>query len=71
VTATRAFIENEGLSATEVFHALFTHFVPHEKCVKKAQATILLADYEYRSMISADPSLQIAACLIELAGCMK
>jgi DNA polymerase III gamma/tau subunit len=71
VTATRAFIENEGLYATEVFHALFTHFVPHEKCVKKAQATILLADYEYRSMISADPSLQIAACLIELAGCMK
>lgn len=71
VTATRAFIENEGMSATEVFHTLFTSFVPHEKCIKKAQATILLAEYEYRSTVSADPALQIAACLIELVGCMK
>lgn len=71
VTATRAFIENEGMSSTEVFHCLFTDFVPNEKCVKKAQATILLAEYEYRSMFSADPALQIAACLIELVGCMK
>lgn len=69
VSATRAFIEQEGISAGEVYHALFENFVPSERCVKKAQATILLADYEYRTTQSADPSLQVAACLMELAGC--
>lgn len=69
VSATRLYIEQEGLSAAEVYHALFEKFVPDERCVKKAQATILLADYEYRTSQSADPSLQMAACLMELAGC--
>lgn len=69
VSATRLYIEQEGISAAEVYHAMFDKFVPDVRCVKKAQATILLAEYEYRTTQSADPSLQVAACLLELAGC--
>lgn len=69
VTGARSFIENEGLSYTEVFHSLFKHFVP--ACSSPAQATILLAGYESQAGTSSDPSLQIAACLYELCKFIK
>lgn len=69
VTNARAYIEQAGMSYTDVFKNLFDNFVP--RCGKKGQATILLAEYEYRCAFSADPSLQIAACLIELLSCVK
>lgn len=70
LTECRNFIENNGLSYTDVFHNLFEYFVPNEKCKQKGQAIILLADYEYRCGFSSDPSLQIAACLVELFKCI-
>jgi len=69
VTAARAFIENEGLSYTDVFHGLFRHFVP--ACAAPAQATITLAAYESQAGTSADPTLQIAACLYEMCKFVK
>lgn len=64
----RSFIEQQGMSYTDVFHTLFETFVP--KCTKKANAITTLAEYEYRCGFSTDPTLQIAACIIELFACI-
>lgn len=70
LTAARQYIEQQGLSYSDVFKNLFENFVTSPKCVKKGQAIILLADYEYRCSFSSDPSLQEAACMYELMGCL-
>ena len=62
------FIEQQGMYYTDVFHTLFETFVP--KCTKKANAITTLAEYEYRCGFSTDPTLQIAACIIELFACI-
>jgi len=64
VTGARNYIEQKGMSYTDVFRNLMDTFV--ERCAQKAPAIMTLADYEYRCAFSADPSLQIASCLIEL-----
>lgn len=64
----RSFIEQQGMSYTEVFHNLFETFVP--KCTKKANAISNLAEFEYRCGFSTDPTLQIAACICELFNCI-
>lgn len=66
VTGTMAYMENEGLSPTEVFHILWKTFVPSDKCINKRQATLTIGDYEAQSMISADPPLQVECCLLRL-----
>jgi len=69
VTGARAYIENEGLSYTDVFHGLFKHFIPI--CSAPAQATITLAAYEAQAGTSADPTLQVAAALYEMCKFIK
>ena len=64
----RNYIDKQNMNYTDVFHSLFLNFTP--KCKKKAQSIILLADYENRCGMSSDPSLQIAACIVELLGCV-
>lgn len=64
----RLYIEQQGMSFTDVFHNLFENFVP--KISKKAVAITTLAEYEYRCGFSTDPTLQIAACIVELMGCV-
>lgn len=68
LTDIRAYIEQQGMSYTDVCRNLFEHFVP--KCTKKPNAIIFLADYEYRCGFSTDPSLQIAAMIVELMTCI-
>jgi len=64
----RQYIDQQGMSYTDVFHNLFNSFVP--KCTKKANAIQTLAEYEYRCGFSTDPSLQIAAAICELFTCI-
>lgn len=64
----RQYIDQQGMSYTDVFHNLFNSFVP--KCSKKANAIQVLAEYEYRCGFSTDPSLQIAAAICELFTCI-
>ena len=64
----RSYIEQNGMSYTDVFHTLFETFVP--KCSKKANAISALAEYEYRCGFSTDPTLQMAACICELFQCI-
>lgn len=69
ITGARAFIENEGLSYSDVFHSLFKYFAPVSS--SPANVTIILADYEAQCGISADPTLQIAACLYKMCQFIK
>lgn len=71
LTAARAYVEQQGMSYTDVFKNLFDNFVTNVECIKKGPAIVLLADYEYRCAFSSDPSLQIAACMYELFGTLK
>lgn len=64
----RAYVEQQGMSYTEFFHNLFETFVP--KCTKKSNAITSLAEYEYRCGFSTDPTLQMAACIVELFTCI-
>lgn len=68
VSEIRAYIEQQGMSFSDVFHNLFETFVP--MCSKKPQSILLLAEYEYRCGFSTDTTLQIAACIVELMGCV-
>lgn len=74
VTAAMQYMENSGMSATEVFSTLFRKLIPTlGSAQNKFKATDLVAEFEYRSQISADPPLQVAACLMNLCaqGCLK
>lgn len=64
----RAYIEQQGMSYTDVCHVLFETFTP--KCSKKANSITVLAEYEYRCGFSTDPTLQIAAMIVELFACV-
>ena len=56
------------MSYTDVCHVLFETFTP--KCSKKANSITVLAEYEYRCGFSTDPTLQIAAMIVELFACV-
>lgn len=64
----RIFVEQQGMSYTDFFHILFETFVP--KCTNKSNAISSLAEYEYRCGFSTDPTLQMAACIVELFQCI-
>lgn len=64
----RKYISDNGISHTEVFSYLMNYVVPELK--NKGDAILNIADYEYRSNISSDPTIQVAACLVELFQCI-
>lgn len=67
-TESRKYIAEKGLSYTDVYSFMMNYVVP--KLKNKGDAIINIADYEYKSNLSSDPSIQIAACLIELFACV-
>lgn len=68
LTEARKYINEHGLTYSDVFKFLFDEVVP--QLTKKGQAIILIADYENKCAFSADPSIQLAACLVELFSCI-
>lgn len=64
----RAYIEQQGMDYTNVCSNLFEHFVP--KCNRKANAIILIAQYQFQCTSSPDPTIQIAALIVELFTCI-
>lgn len=67
-TESRKYIAEKGLSYTDVYSFMMNYVVP--KLKNKGDAIINIADYEYKSNLSSDPSIQVAACLIELFACV-
>lgn len=68
LTEARKYINEHGLTYSDVFKFLFENVVPQMS--KKGQAIILIADYEHKCSFSSDPSIQLAACLVELFSCI-
>lgn len=64
----RNYVEQQGMSYSDFFKNLFEHLP--KKTKNPAQVVLLLAEYEYRCGTSTDPSLQMAACMLELMGCV-
>lgn len=64
----RKYINEHGLNYTDVFEFLMEHVVP--KLSNKGSAIINIAHYEANCVISNDPTIQIAACIVELIGCI-
>jgi replication factor C small subunit len=64
----RSYIEKQGMSYSDVFKNLFEHLPPKSK--NPGQVILNLAEYEFRCGTSSDPTLQIAACILELMGCV-
>ena len=64
----RNYIEQQGMSYTDFFKNLFDRLPTKTK--NPAQVILLLAEYEFRCGTSSDPSLQMAACILELMGCV-
>jgi len=67
-TESRKYIAEKGLSYTDVYSFMMNYVVPELK--NKGDAIINIADYEFKSNLSSDPSIQMAACLIELFACV-
>lgn len=70
LTDARKYISERGLSFTDVFIFMMDNVVPNEKIKNKGDAILNIAQYEYQANMSSDPSIQIAACIVSMFGCM-
>ena len=68
LTEARRYISEHGLSYSDVFKFFFDELVP--KLKNKGQAILNISDYEYKCSFSSDPSIQIAACMVDLFSCI-
>lgn len=67
-TECRKYINEHGLYPVDVFSYLMDAIVP--ECKNKGDAITQIANYEYQSNMSSDPSIQIAACLVNVFQCI-
>lgn len=68
-TEARQYCTANGYSPQDIYKNLFENLVPNiENKANRAQAIITLADYDYRTAMSSQPDLQVAACFVELMG---
>lgn len=68
LTAARKYISEHGLDYTDVLGFFMNNLVP--KLKNQGDAIIAIADYEANCALSSDPSIQIAACIVTLFGCI-
>lgn len=68
LTDARKYIAERGLDYTDVFSFFMDNVVPKVK--NPGDAIINIADYEAKCALSSDPSIQIAACIVSLFGCI-
>lgn len=68
-TEARKFCVSNGYTPQDIYKNLFENFIPSIKNgANRAQAIITLADYEYKTQLSSQPELQVAACFVEMMG---
>ena len=68
LTEARKYIAEHGLDYTDVFGFLMDNVVP--KLKNPGDAIISIADYEANCAFSSDTSIQMAACIVSLFGCI-
>lgn len=67
---TRKYIAECGLSYEDVFTFIMDNVIPDERLKNKGDAILNIAQYQYQCALSSDPSIQVAAALVSLYGCM-
>lgn len=66
----RAYISENGLSPEDVFTFMMDNVIPDKRLKNPGDAILNIAQYQYQCGLSSDPSIQIAACIVSLFGCM-
>lgn len=67
VSDARQYCSSNGFAPEDIYKNLFDNLIPSiEDKYKQGQAIVTLAEYSYRTAMSPQPDLQIAACFIEL-----
>lgn len=66
ITEARTFINQKGYTDVDVYKFLFDKFVPC--CKKKGSAILIIGQYELAGATSRLPDIQLACCLVSLAG---
>jgi replication factor C small subunit len=66
----RAYISECGLSPSDVFSFIMEKVIPDARIKNKGDAILNMAQYEYQCALSSDPTIQIAAAIVSLFGCM-
>ena len=64
----RKYISEHGLSYTDVFVFFMDHVAPKVK--NPGDCILNIAQYEYQANMSSDPSIQVAACIVSIFGCL-
>lgn len=66
----RQYISENGLSPEDVFTFMMDNVIPDKRLKNPGDAILNIAQYQYQCGLSSDPSIQIAACIVSLFGCM-
>lgn len=66
----RTYISECGLSYSDVFTFIMDNVIPDARIKNKGDAILNIAQYEYQCALSSDPTIQIAAAIVSLFGCM-
>ena len=64
----RKYINEHGLSYTDVFAFFMDHVAPKVK--NPGDCILNIAQYEYQANLSSDPTIQVAACIVSIFGCL-
>lgn len=65
-TKARQFVIDSGYNFDDLYIALYRNFVPRLEKEKQGNAIITIAEWQYRSSLSADKEIPFAAMLLEL-----
>lgn len=66
----RQYISENGLSPDDVFMFMMDNVITDKRLKNPGDAILNIAQYQYQCGLSSDPSIQIAACIVSLFGCM-
>lgn len=66
----RQYISENGLSSDDVFMFMMDNVITDKRLKNPGDAILNIAQYQYQCGLSSDPSIQIAACIVSLFGCM-
>lgn len=69
-TDARSLIIKNAYDHDTVYRGFYDYLVPMLDKTKQAKAIIIIAEYMYKSNTAIDKEIQLAACLLELIGCL-
>jgi len=68
LTDARKYVIERSFNYEELYIGLFRNFIPLLEPGKRAEAYIIIADYQYKHVFAIDPEITFTACLVEIMG---